>query len=262
MAAQLLIHSPAQAQDSQSKDDQTVRLRVLSYNIHHAEGTDGKLDVPRIAKIIRSVNPDIVALQEVDAVVERSQKVDQAKELGALTEMKHVFFGNIDLQGGRYGNAILTRGTFGKTTNHKLPNIDKGEQRGMLDCTIEVSGQSVRVLATHFDHRRDDRERLESIEVANQLAKNGEGTPTLLIGDLNADFDSAVLKKARDVWSLTNQQRMNTIPVNNPQRQIDFILAYPAERWRTVEVKVLENENVASDHLPILAELELVNRPK
>ncbi|MDP6034738.1 MAG: endonuclease, partial [Verrucomicrobiota bacterium] len=68
-----------------------IRLRVLCYNIHHAQGVDGKLDVPRIAKVILSVKPDLVALQEMDQKTKRTQKVDQVAELARLTKMKSVF---------------------------------------------------------------------------------------------------------------------------------------------------------------------------
>ena len=68
-----------------------VRLRVLTYNIHHAEGIDRKLDVERIASVITSVNPDIVALQEVDQKVARTKGVDQPAELARLTEMNVAF---------------------------------------------------------------------------------------------------------------------------------------------------------------------------
>jgi len=79
---------------------------VLTYNIHHGEGVDGKLDLVRIAKVIQEVEPDIVALQEVDQNAGRSGQVDQAAELGRLTKMRSVFGGNIALQGGEYGNAF------------------------------------------------------------------------------------------------------------------------------------------------------------
>src|SRR5688500_8381796 len=69
------------------------RRRVLSYNIHHGEGTDRKFDLERLAKIIRAAEPDVVALQEVDRKTRRASGVDQAAELGKLTDM-HVEFGN------------------------------------------------------------------------------------------------------------------------------------------------------------------------
>ncbi len=200
-----LGRSTAIAQNSANQTpEKSGTIRVLSYNIHHAEGVDGRLDVPRIARVIASTRPDIVALQEVDDRVKRSESVDQAAELARLTGMKHAFGGNIELQGGHYGNAVLSRGEMKVLANHKLPNIDKGEQRGVLDVMIDHQGRQVRVLATHFDHRRDPRERLESAAKVNQLAQTQPDMPTLLIGDLNAAFDSDVLKDLRKTWQLTN----------------------------------------------------------
>ena len=72
-------------------------------------GVDRKLDVPRIARVIKSVKPDLVALQEVDNKAGRSGRVDQATELARLTGMRPVFGANIPLQGGHSGNAILSR---------------------------------------------------------------------------------------------------------------------------------------------------------
>src|SRR5690606_14987157 len=86
-----------------------LRVRVMAYNIHHCLGIDGELDVERIAGVINAANPDLVTLQEVDNRTERSDRVDQAAELGRLTGM-HARFGRaIDHQGGEYGQAILSR---------------------------------------------------------------------------------------------------------------------------------------------------------
>ena len=75
---------------------------MLSYNIHHAEGVDNKLDLERIANVILSVKPDIIALQEVDQKATRSGSVDQPAELARLTKMNVAFGANIPLQGGHY----------------------------------------------------------------------------------------------------------------------------------------------------------------
>ena len=85
---------------STSDSAEPTRLRVLSYNIHHAEGVDRKLDVDRIAGVILSIKPDLVALQEVDQKVKRTGSVDQPAVLARLTEMNVVFGANIELQGG------------------------------------------------------------------------------------------------------------------------------------------------------------------
>src|SRR5215510_13900586 len=77
-------------------------IRVLTYNIHHGEGTDGKVDLPRIANVIKSVSPDIIALQEVDQGTARAGGIDQPAELARLTGMEVVFGRNIDYQGGGF----------------------------------------------------------------------------------------------------------------------------------------------------------------
>ena len=84
-------------------------LRVLTYNIHIGKGLDGKLDLERIARVIRDSKADVVALQEVDVKTRRTENVDQAAELARLTNM-HVHFGKaMDHDGGAYGVAILSR---------------------------------------------------------------------------------------------------------------------------------------------------------
>lgn len=234
-----------------------VRLRVLSYNIHHAEGVDGKLDLPRIAAVIQSVKPDIVALQEVDQKARRTGTVDQPAELARLTQMQVVYGANIPLQGGRYGNAVLSRFSLKSSKNHALPNFDRGEQRGVLEVQLKIPGMqpSLLLLATHLDHRRKDRERIASAKAINQLLTPNSELPALLAGDMNDVHGSATLAQLETHWSHTTKRPRFTIPVEKPARQIDFIFCRPQESWKVLEVKVLD-EAVASDHRAILAVLE------
>ena len=238
-----------------------IRLRVLSYNIHHAEGVDHKLDVERIARVILSVKPDLVALQEVDQNAKRTNKVDQPAELARLTKMQVVFGANIDLQGGHYGNAVLSRFPIAHHTNHLLPNVDSSEQRGVLETEITIpnSEESLRFLATHLDFRADNRERVASAKVINELIENFPEKPCLLAGDLNDTPDSKTLKQFALKWMQVNQKPLSTVPVNRPTKQIDFILHRPLSRWKVVEVIVLD-EAVASDHRAIFSVLELIPR--
>lgn len=238
--------------------DESVTLRVLCYNIHHAEGVDRSLDVSRIARVIQSVNPDLVALQEVDNQVARTGNVDQSKELAKLTGMKSVFGGNIALQGGEYGNALLTKLPIVKSQNHLLPNIDAGEQRGILEVELRLPNQASPLLffVTHFDHRRDDRERTESAKIAKRLVEGRLEIPAILAGDLNAVPASEPLRIIREAWLQANKTPAPTVPVDTPTRQIDFIFVRPAERWHVKDFKVIE-EAIASDHRAIFAELEL-----
>jgi endonuclease/exonuclease/phosphatase family metal-dependent hydrolase len=236
-----------------------LRLRVLSYNIHHGEGVDRKLDLPRIASVIKSVKPDLVALQEVDQGTERTNKVDQPEELARLTGLNVVFGGNIRYQGGDYGNAVLSRLPISQHKNHLLPRFDDGEQRGVLQVEVDLPDGlgRLRFLATHLDYRAGDRERIASAKAINELAADSKSRPAVLAGDLNDVPDSKTLQELETVWTRANDKVLPTIPVDQPNRQIDFILFRPAERWKTIEVQVLD-EAVASDHRAIFAVLELL----
>lgn len=252
----LLAMQPLFADEAERNSHQ---LRVLSYNIHHGEGVDRDLNLERIAGVIRSVEPDIVALQEVDQNAARTGHIDQPAELARLTEMQVVFGGNISLQGGEYGNAVLSRLKITQSDNHHLPVVDNGEQRGILKvkATWPSATESLMVLATHFDHRRDDQERIASAKAVNQLVSADLTQPALLIGDLNDVATSDTLRTLGALWKVSNDKPLPTIPVASPQRQIDFILVRPVERWRVIETRVLE-EAVASDHRPIFSVLELL----
>jgi endonuclease/exonuclease/phosphatase family metal-dependent hydrolase len=238
-----------------------LRIGVLSYNIHHGEGIDGKLDLRRIAGVIRSVSPDIVALQEVDRRTARTDRVDQPAELARLTEMEVVFEKNIDYQGGQYGNAVLSNVPVARHENIHLPRLDNGEQRGvlMVELQPETMARPVLLLATHLDHRPDDRERFASAEQINRTVEKHAGIPAILAGDLNDTRGSRVLKKFEECWTVAGTEELPTIPVGEPTRQIDFILYRPRDDWRVVEVRVLD-EAIASDHRAVFATLELLPR--
>lgn len=235
-------------------------LRVLSYNIHHAAGTDGKLNLRRIADVIQSVSPDVVSLQEVDQHARRSDSVDQPSELAKLTGMQVLFAQNIPLQGGSYGNAILTKFKIESKNHVLLPNHDKGEQRGLIGAKLHWPGTGklgarINFTATHFDHRQDDSERIASARQVNEIAISDSNTPSLIAGDFNDVRGSTTLKTLLQQWNIAGPE-LPTVPVAKPTRQIDFILYRPKHRWTAIKTEVLK-ESVASDHRAILSVLRL-----
>lgn len=234
-------------------------LRVLSYNIHHGEGMDRKIDLPRIASVIKSVSPDFVMLQEVDRNVARSGDVDQATELGKLTEMHVVFGGNLKLGEGDYGNAILSRYPLSEVENRQLPNSDGGEPRGVLSASVTLpethGGKTIRILGTHLDHRPAETDRLGSIDVITDFVAQDERM-VIIGGDFNAIPASAVMKKFREQWKLAGSGEFPTVPVAEPTRQIDYVGYRSPAPIAIGEVRVLD-EAVASDHRAILAALIL-----
>lgn len=196
-----------------------LALRVLTYNIHHAEGTDGKLDLDRIAAIITAQKPDLVAVQEVDKNTKRTGGVDQAAELGKRTGL-HVAFGKaIDLQGGEYGQAVLSRFPIRSVTTHPLPGKPGQETRIVVEVVVESPGRSaVTLLATHFQHDDADTRTLQAAKV-NELFGKLE-RPMILAGDLNATPDSDSMKALAKLWVYATppDQGLVTIPSNAPRK--------------------------------------------
>lgn len=256
LALSALLPTVAIAQPSSGEP---LQVRVLSYNIHHGEGVDGRLDLPRVAGVIRSVKPDLVALQEVDQKTARTGLVDQPAELARLTALEVVFGSNLRVQGGDYGNAVLSRWPIARHQNHLLPSLGGGEQRGVLEVEVSLpAGRgALTLLATHFDFRPDNAERLASVAAIEKLVGSPPQLLALLAGDLNAVPGSVAIRSLAEHWSSASKAEQPTSPSVKPRRQIDYVWFRPNERWRLVEVRVLPEE-VASDHRPILAVLELL----
>jgi endonuclease/exonuclease/phosphatase family metal-dependent hydrolase len=238
-----------------------ARLRVLTYNIHHGEGTDHKLDLERTAAIIRAAKPDLVAVQEIERNTQRTGKVDQPAELARLTGLEGMFGGNIPFAGGEYGNAVLSRLPIRRHKNHPLPSLGEGEKRGVLEVEVELAGgESLTLYATHLDHRRPDAERLAQAQAINELVAAKAPRRAILAGDLNAVPDSPTLGVFSRQWAVGDREPLLTSPAGRPVRQIDYVLPLISGGLRVVEMRVLD-EPVASDHRPLLVTFEVEPRP-
>lgn len=238
------------------------RMRVLTFNIHHGVGTDGVLDLERVARVIDSVAPDVVALQEVDQGVERSGKVDQLRELARLTGMRALGGGHLEYGGGLYGNGILTHYEDDGVTRIDLPPVEGGEPRVALMARLlpgDPRGpESVTFVATHFDIGESEAHRVESARAITRalIESGGLNDAAVLAGDLNAGYDSETLRILEESWDRTNDDyERPTYPSTGPKRQIDHVLTRPRRRWEVLSTRVLPDA-VTSDHRPLLTVLE------
>jgi endonuclease/exonuclease/phosphatase family metal-dependent hydrolase len=233
-------------------------IRVMSYNIHHGEGLDGRLDVERIARVITGARADLVGLQEVDRGVERTLRRDLPAELARLTGMAVRFESNLPYQGGEYGNAVLSRFPVKASRNTRYRAPRPGEQRGFLEVTVEVLGREVIFLNTHLDFRAGDEERLASVEELRAAVAAAGPRPVILVGDFNAVPASAPIARVaefmRDAWPVVGEGPGFTIPVRKPAKRIDYIWFTPGA-LTPVRAEVVHSE--ASDHLPVLGEFRL-----
>jgi endonuclease/exonuclease/phosphatase family metal-dependent hydrolase len=242
-----------------ASEDQTVprTFRVLTYNIHHGQGTDGRFDLSRLAGVMKSVQPDVVALQEVDRGTERSGGVDQLAELERLTDMHAEFGKAMDYSGGGYGVAVLSRWPILGTGNHPLPGSPDHEPRTAL--TVQVGsgedGPLLQFTSTHLDQGREPENRLAQAKYLNELLVRREGPPTILAGDMNSRPDTEVMETFETQWTVASAVDPSpTTPSGRPRSRVDYVLFRPAESWRVLESRVID-EPVASDHRPLLVVL-------
>ena len=231
----------------------------MTYNIHHGAGLDGKVDLQRIADLIKREQADIVALQEVDKNVERTARRDCPAELAALTGMSCVFSNNFNYQGGEYGNVVLTRFPIKRWTNRHYKMLRPGEQRGLLQVVLDVQGRELVFLDTHIDYHGDDAERLLSAAEILEAVQGYRGRPMILCGDFNDTPGSRTYEKIAqdftDTWMTAGTGDGFTIPAEKPRKRIDYIWTLKNPSIEALRVWVPESE--ASDHLPVVGEFRL-----
>lgn len=244
--------------------DEKTTLRILCYNIHYGQGTDGQYDLERLARVINETKPDLVALQEVDVGVLRSGRVHQAQRLAELTSMSVRYGPTQHYQGGLYGNAVMTGLPIMDVAIHPLPYTESTKDRvtyprGAIAVTVRTNtGKLIRFVSTHFQHNVAE-DRLAEAEAINRLFAGSDETVTILAGDMNALPDSDPIGELLKQWSHTADSGFApTAPSGKPRSRIDYIFYRPEAAFRLIESKVIE-ESIASDHRPVLAVLEMVD---
>jgi len=240
--------------------DEPRLVRVLSYNIHHGEGTDGVFDLERLSRIIRRLEPDLVALQEVDQGTSRASGVYQADELARLTDLEWRFGRAIHHDGGEYGEAVLSRWPIHESAAVPLPASPDHELRCALTLRTGEGDDELLFIATHLDNTSEHTDRVSQMEaILDSLAAEPD-LPVLLVGDLNCEVGSPPLALLGPEWldaPLAAGAPRPTFPAADPKIRIDHVLARPAQRWRVLQAEVIPEE-VASDHRPLLVVLELL----
>ena len=240
---------------------------VMTYNVHSCIGTDGQISPLRIAEVISLCNPDIVALQELDAGLLRTEKIDQAHLIALTLEMSFHFHPSIQVEEGGYGNAILSRSPVRLVKAGAIPTEPVNpffERRGAVWAEVELEESKIQVVATHFGLNRRERVcQAKEITGSQWLGHPECSKPAIICGDFNALPGSAVYRQmTRD---LRDAQRgvkgrlpRGTWPVHLPFMRIDHLFATPDLKVRSVSVPRTPLTRLASDHLPLVVTLELV----
>lgn len=222
-------------------------LRIMSYNIHGGVGLDGVVDYERIANVIKRVDPDVVAIQEVDSVTDRSNKKDVLLEIAKDALMYHTYAPAIYYRGGKYGIGILSKE---KPKNfYYLPLPGREEERTFL----VVEFDNYYFCCTHLSLTPEDQ--LASIPILRKEAAKAQ-KPLFIAGDLNATPESATIKELENDFQILTNSSWNTFPADKPDSCIDYIAAYKtSDTPFSLFSNAVWYETVASDHRPVVADI-------
>jgi len=218
----------------------------MTYNIHHAEGTDGRVDYQRMAEVIKQLDADIVALQEVDNKTTRTEGIDQAKKLAALAGYEYSVFGrSMPYGGGEYGLAVMSRYPVLAHEVHPLPFRFGLEPRTMLLAKIDTGGAGgiITLGNTHLCHQSEEN-RIDQVRRINSLLDGIEGS-VFLGGDFNARKNNDSM---RIMWS------RGWTDFSSRHSRIDYILGREKDGVSLVSSRMIE-DRVTSDHFPIVVEV-------
>jgi len=224
-------------------------LRIAAYNIRHGRGMDDRVDLTRIARVLRSLDADVIALQEVDKNTERTGSVDQVARLAELLEYRGFHGAHRPFQGGEYGNAILTRLPVLAVATHPIPEA-AGSRLAVHEVQVAGPRGPVSVVSVHLAGAPEERH-----AQADSLTKVflDSDRAVVIAGDFNSRRGDRVMERIRRDWRILEKEGdPDTFPSDAPDREIDFVAMLGTDSFELVE-HVVVDEGVASDHRPILA---------
>ncbi|MFE3941618.1 endonuclease/exonuclease/phosphatase family protein [Streptomyces sp. NPDC059118] len=250
-----------------------VPLRVATYNIHAGAGMDNVFALDRQAAALRSLDADVIGLQEVDAHWgTRSEWRDLAAELAERLDMRVSFAPVYSLDPEtpgaprrEFGVAVLSRYRIVSAENHEItrlstqvPDPVPALAPGFGEVVVRVKGLPVHVYVTHLDYRADPSVRAAQVAdtrriMAEDRAPGRQRVRQVLLGDFNAAPSAPVLAP---LWrELTDAEPGGpTYPAQNPVERIDYV-AVSKDSVRVRDAAVAET--LASDHRPVVADLLL-----
>lgn len=230
-------------------DTQKDTLRVMTYNIRNGIGMDMKANYDRTANAIIKWKPDVVAIQEVDSVTKRSNKLFIAEELGNRTGMQYTYASAINFDGGKYGIALLSKEAPLQT--YKIPLPGREEARVLLVVEFE----KYVFLTLHLSLTPEDQ--VLSFKAINaELEKTDK--PIFIAGDFNAFPNDEAIKLLKKNFTIVSPLNVKTYPADKPTDPIDYIaISKSAANHCRVLDSFVPNESETSDHRPIVTDIEI-----
>lgn len=227
-------------------------LKLMSYNIKNANGMDNVCNFQRIANVINNTSPDVVAIQEVDSMTNRSGQKYVLGEIAERTQMHGYFAPAIDYDGGKYGIGLLTKQVPLRLQTLPLPGREEARTLILAEFTDYI------YCCTHMSLTEEDR--MKSLELVKAFTSSST-KPLFLAGDMNAEPESGFIKELQKDFQILSNPKQHTFPAPDPKETIDYIatLKQNAKGFAVISAKVI-NEPMASDHRPILVELRTAEK--
>lgn len=227
-------------------------LKLMSYNIKNANGMDDVCNFQRIANVINNTSPDVVAIQEVDSMTNRSGQKYVLGEIAERTQMHGYFAPAIDYDGGKYGIGLLTKQVPLRLQTLPLPGREEARTLILAEFADYI------YCCTHMSLTEEDR--MKSLELVKAFTSSST-KPLFLAGDMNAEPESGFIKKLQKDFQILSNPKQHTFPAPDPKETIDYIatLKQNAKGFAVISAKVI-NEPMASDHRPILVELRTAEK--
>jgi endonuclease/exonuclease/phosphatase family metal-dependent hydrolase len=230
------------------------KVKVASYNIRKAVGLDQRRNPDRIVRVLKEIDADIIALQEVDRRFGARVSALPLAMLEAETPWMPVPLHFRPAAIGWHGNAILVRK--GIEVRHAEPiEMPTLEPRGAVMAELSVAGHALRVIGVHLDlsglwRRKQVRALLAAIDSCPRLM------PTVMMGDFNQWSDSGALSELA-----FHHHRLVQTPKSfhtaRPVARLDRIIVSHEVRVTAADCHVSSLSKQASDHLPIWAAIDI-----
>lgn len=246
-------------------------FRVMTYNVHSCIGTDGRHDPHRIAEVIAAYNPDIIALQELDNGYSRSSRLHHAQHIAERLQLHFHFHSVREIADQQFGNAILSRFPMGILRAGGLPTLTGRrmvQDRGALWVELEISGRPLQILATHFGLWPKERlMQAHALLGKDWLGNRDTSIPLVVCGDFNAIPRTAAYRhmatQLADVQKQISTFRpRKTFPSRFPLIRLDHIFISNDLKPTKLEVPNSPLTQLASDHLPLIADLAFLDTVK
>lgn len=239
-------------------------MKIVTYNIRRAYGQDGICNIDRIVGVLKGIDADVIALQEVDHLTKRSDLIDQTSFLSKKLEMEGLFASFMELEGGEYGMAMLSKYPILRKEVIPLPPAIY-EPRVAISMQLKLpDGKELAVINVHLDWPVEREEnRVVQMEALIKTI-NSINCPVVVMGDFNAlkDSDSIKLLLENGFTNIGKGDIECTFLGSEDQSpmEIDHIM-YRMTSECSLKVNSIDllDERVASDHLPVVAELNILS---